>query len=905
MKKPPKRDVLRVTAGVFASAVLALVIYVLWVSRGQVSLSWFGRPVDLLEPGWLLGIALAPMFFVMIAYSLTDVSMAQQILSASLRSVLFGALMVALARPVWTSKEDRIALVVAVEVSDSVSDAQLAAASRYVADLRAHKRSRDQVQVVTFAKRPRALAEREAISREHADGSATNLQAAIQLSYGLFPDGFLPRLVLVSDGMQTEGDVGLEAARARDLGVQVSWMQFPEERIQEIRIAEMRLPDEIKEGAPFEVKAKILSTHREEVTLTLRQDDFPNGLEPKKTVQLEEGVNWVTFRSQAKRSGFVTYTMTIVDPKADKEKSNNQSILAAPVKGQPRVLYVEGSQGRVPGVASYMKSALKVENIEVEVRAPSGMPSTAKDLEKYDLVLVSDVPMPFMGTSQMMALDTYVRTLGGGLIVAGGEDSFGSGGYQGTTIEKMMPVRFDSETTREQPNVAILLVMDRSGSMAGAKIEAAKESARATVEVLSPSDLVGVIAFDSQPSTIVRLQRASNRMRISNEIARLTASGGTDIYPAMIEAFQLLQTANARVKHVILLSDGQAPRRAQLAALSKDMFASNITVSSVGIGDADRGLLQEIAEEGNGRLYMVEDLAALPRIFMKETIEAKRSALVEDRVSVRVAKRVDMIEGTGVGSAPPLRGYVSTKAKPTAETILISDFGEPILARWRFGAGTSVAWTSDVKNRWSVDWLRWGNFPKFWAQVIRSSMRRKSYDSYDMQATIDGGRARVTVDAIDDSEKGNQEQFVNNHDTTLEIIDPATSRAERTIPMDQTAAGRYTAVFDVDRYGTYMLKAVHRRDGQVVAESLGSVALPYPPEYLFSKADPAPLMYAAKVTGGDHAREPKRVFEPGSQSISYRKDLWPWVVLFAACLLALDTLLKRVRLFGYRVIRFS
>ncbi len=130
-----------------------------------------------------------------------------------------------------------------------------------------------------------------------------------------------------------------------------------------------------------------------------------------------------------------------------------------------------------------------------------------------------------------------------------------------------------------------------------------------------------------------------------------------------------------------------------------------------------------------------------------------------------------MIEGTGVDSAPPLRGYVTTKPKPTSRSILISDLGEPILARWRHGAGTSVAWTSDVKNRWAVDWIRWGGYPKFWAQVIRTSMRRKVYDSYDLFAKVADGRAQVTVDAIDSSDK-----FVNELDTELEVIDPSTNK---------------------------------------------------------------------------------------------------------------------------------
>jgi uncharacterized membrane protein len=550
------------------------------------------------------------------------------------------------------------------------------------------------------------------------------------------------------------------------------------------------------------------------------------------------------------------------------------------------------------GSAGYLKRALEHENMDVEVRGPTGLPSSTKELEKYDLVMVSDVPAHFVGMGQMQALESYVRDLGGGLVMAGGEDSFGSGGYQGTRMEKIMPVRFDGEKTREQPNIAIVLVIDRSGSMSGPKIEAAKESARATAEVLSPSDLISVLAFDNQPTTLVRLQRASNRMRISTDISRLTAGGGTNIYPALKEAYDVLQGTRAKVKHTILLSDGQASTDG-IAELCQEMRAARITVSAVGIGDADRNMLTMIADNGDGRLYMTDDLASLPRIFMKETTEAQKSALVEDLIKAHVVKRVEAIEGTGVENAPPLHGYVSTKPKPQSEVILISDLGEPILARWRVGLGTSVAWTSDVKNRWSVEWIRWGGYPKFWAQVIRTSMRRKVYDSYDMFASVVDGRAKVVVDAVDVDDK-----FVNSLETSLEIIDPRTSKTIETIPMDQSAAGRYEADFEVDRYGSYMLKAVHKREGRTVAESTGAVALPYPTEFLKTTPDEEPLKHAALVTGGTNQAPPDRVWDPKDQEIKYTADLWPWVLFFVAGLILVDIYLKRLRFFGYRTIKF-
>ena len=369
--------------------------------------------------------------------------------------------------------------------------------------------------------------------------------------------------------------------------------------------------------------------------------------------------------------------------------------------------------------------------------------------------------------------------------------------------------------------------------------------------------------------------------------------------PALREAHELLQTANAKIKHVILLSDGKAPDEG-LADLVQDMRASRITVSAVGIGGADKSLLQLVTDHGDGRLYMTDDLAALPRIFMKETTEAQKSALVEDKVKALINKKAAMIEGTGVANAPALRGYVSTKPKPTSEVILISNLGEPLLARWRVGSGTSVAWTSDIKNRWSVDWLRWSGYPKFWAQIVRTSMRRKVFDSYDLSATVEDGRAQIVVDAIDDDDK-----FVNELETTLEVIDPKTSKAVESITMHQNAAGRYLADFPVRSYGSYLLKAVHKRDGKTVAESMGSVALPYPAEYLKTSINTEVLLQAATISEGHTQVEPPKLFDPGDQKIDYTQDLWPWVLLFIAIGLVLDTYLKRLRILGHKSLPYA
>src|SRR5262249_51018394 len=191
-----------------------------------------------------------------------------------------------------------------------------------------------------------------------------------------------------------------------------------------------------------------------------------------------------------------------------------------------------------------------------------------------------------------------------------------------------------------------------------------------------------------------------------------------------------------KVKHVILLTDGQAAYEG-IPELLDEMTQNRITVTGVGIGSgADRTMLTMIAERGGGRFYFTQDPQAIPKRFLKGTSQGARAAVAEDRIAVHVAKHVQMIDGVGLEHAPPLRGYVSTNPKPLSEVLLVSDYGEPLLARWRQGLGQAVAFTSDVKNRWASDWLHWSGYPKFWAQLVRSTMRHRAEETFAPSAAL-------------------------------------------------------------------------------------------------------------------------------------------------------------------------
>jgi uncharacterized membrane protein len=736
-------------------------------------------------------------------------------------------------------------------------------------------------------------------------GAATDIASAMQLAYGLFPAGYLRRAVLLSDGVQTDGDLLAEANRARGFDVKIFSIPYHRPVPGEVAVRDLKLPDKIHEGETFDIHAQVFSSVPQKVRVVLKQGDVINAIDGVKSVDLQAGDNDLAFKSKAVLPGDVTYSFEVTDIPEDRFKENNRYTAVAAVIGKPTILYVEGNPAR----AGYLSAALSAQQYNVDTSNP--LPTSLREAERYDFIILSDVPAERVSLTQQDTIESYVRDLGGGFLFAGGESGFGLGGWYHTTIERILPVRMDAEKRRDEPEVAMALVIDRSGSMTGLPLEMAKAAAKATADTLAADDLLEVIVFDSTPTRIVRMTPAKHRARIQNDIARIQPGGGTEIFPALDEAFRALSVVRAKKKHVILLTDGQAPQQG-IRDLVQAMSAEGITVTSVGLGGGiDEGLLRTIAEVGQGRFYKVADPQSLPRVFTRETEMVSRNSAVEEYFQPKVVSPADFLRGVDIASAPYLHGYVATKLKPPpAQEILTSELQEPVLARWHVGLGWTLAWTSDVKNLWAAEWLKWPGYGQFWGQLVREHMRQKRRQQYDMRCEIDSatGHLHASIDAV-----GLDDKFQNDLDAKMTMVGPvaagggAKDGAEtKKVPMAQTAPGRYEADFPLDRYGSFLLHASLERqvdDGHgnfksaTVAESYGHVTHPYPREYLALAPDVATLTRAAEVTGGKLNPEPAAIFDPAGETIRYHQDLWSRFVGAALAAFLLDLFIRRVRLF--------
>src|SRR3989440_2876114 len=356
----------------------------------------------------------------------------------------------------------------------------------------------------------------------------------------------------------------------------------------------------------------------------------------------------------------------------------------------------------------------------------------------------------------------------------------------------------------------MMLVIDKSGSMGGTKMELAKDAAKGAVELLGPNDKVGVIAFEGETYWVCEVQPASNKSFILDKISSIEAGGGTVMAPAMEAAYEALRDTVAKLKHVIILTDGISSP-GPFEEIAQNMAQARITCSTVGISfggeEVDEKLLKEIAQIANGRYYFTDDPASVPQIFAKETVTASKSAINEQPFLPQVMRPTQVLSEISFADAPFLLGYVTTRPKPTCEFILATEKGDPLLAWWRYGLGMTVAFTSDAKSRWAAEWLSWPGFSKFWAQVVRHAIRKSDAKGVFVQVEQKDGKAMVTLDAVQPDGR-----FLNEAASELMVIEPHGN--EQKIAMTQTAPGRYVGEFPADKPGAYHVQLTHQPKGQ-------------------------------------------------------------------------------------------
>ena len=847
--------------------------------------------LELTRPWWLLGLAALPVLVYYFYWSLVDFARWQRAVSLSVRALIAVLLVLTLAGLNLLRPTREQYVVFAVDRSLSVGDEGRKVADEFVTRAAAGA-GHNRYAVLPFAAEPADIqlgGARKTTSQAGPrpkqedppgfDLKGTDIPAALEVSAAAIPPFYVPKVVLISDGNSTAGET-VKAALALQGKVMVSTVPLPARTDAEVQLSAVNAPTQVQQGEAFNVELVVDSNHDDDGgRVEVYRGDIKVADQPLK---LKKGENRVTLKQAIEQGGLTPVTARLRGYR-DTLLDNNSDFGLVYTSGKPRVLLVESEIEQ----AKHLAWALEEQNMQVDVRPPRGAPESLGELQTYDLLILSNVPATSLTRLQMEVARTYVQDLGGGLIMIGGDQSFGLGGYYKTTLEEILPVRSDFEKEKEKPSLAMMLVVDKSGSMGGEKIEMAKDAARAAVELLGPSDQVGVLAFEGENFWVSELHPCTDKGFVLDRLASLEAGGGTVMAPAMEEGYEVLKGAVAKLKHMIILTDGIS-MPGDFEGIAQAMAADRITVSTVAMGsDAAQDILEDIARIGNGRYYVADDPAQVPQIFAKETVTASKSAINEQPFTPAVIRPTQVLSEIAMDEVPFLLGYVVTKPKATAEVILATEAGDPLLAWWRYGLGMSVAFTSDAKARWAAEWLSWPQFSQFWAQLARSAMRKAEAKGTVVQVTRSGRRALVSLDAIEPTGK-----FLNRVTTGLTLVDPRLGT--RKLVMDQSAPGRYQAEFDATQPGSYQLMFTQTQDGQVVSQQSRGLAVGYPDELRLKPVNHEVLRAVARATGGQYELKPEAVFAPPARSVPRATPLWPYLLAASALLFVFDVALRRI-----------
>jgi uncharacterized membrane protein len=805
--------------------------------------------------------------------------------------LLILVLSLALSDPRIMKSSDRVNLFFCLDVSDSVRGEGKKAAMEFMQKAATGMKEEDRAGLIIFGKHSSLeIAFKRDFDpltlRSQVNTNFTNIYEALQLATGKLPQEGKNRIVLLSDGNQNMGDSTEMAYLASSLGIEIyplpltSWFDK-----REVFMEKLETPRAVPLETPFDIRLFVMSTKESEGELILLR----NGrLMANQRVKLRSGKNVFRFVDTIKDQGLYLYKAVINAPE-DVVFQNNEGLSFTQGTRKSAVLYLADEKSEV----GHLAKALRRQGLNIVYKKIEDLPRSTHGLLDYSAIILDNVSGQALSFPAMENLEKYVKDIGGGLVMIGGDKSFGAGHYLKTPVEKALPVFTDVPSTLQFPGFCLILVIDKSYSMAGSikeksKLEGAKIAAFSAVEMLNPIDKVGILAFDSEFEWIVPITQAKKRREIAHKLSTLKEDGGTDLYPGLKEAFRVLKGIPAAKKHIIVLSDGLT-NEADFRSLVRAMREVQITVSTVAVGnDSDVNLMKAIAEWGGGRSYYTNDANNIPRIFVGETKIAAKKVIVEKVMQPHTAMESEMIRGIPPDDLPLVRGLVITYPKPGARVFLQTQEG-PLLVAWPYGLGRSVAFTSDLSGRWGKDWVLWDHYGKFVSQMVKWAQRKETLRNYTVRIARKEGKGTFTVDVTDD-----QNHFVNNLGLKIKVLFP--SKTDRTTSLDQVAPGRYRGSFPAVEIGEYYVSLFGTEAEGFSRSQIFGYGIPYADEFNNRSVNYALLRRLASITKGrvlkaeDH---PDDLFTANSHTKEYGRRLWPYLTLVSLFLLIADVVVRK------------
>jgi Mg-chelatase subunit ChlD len=824
--------------------------------------------------------------------------------SLLVRTALAGALVFALAGAQVVRRVDRLTTIFLIDSSDSIAPSARGQAEAFVQDALKTMRPGDQAAVVVFGEN--ALVERAPGAattlgrlRSAPIAARTNIQDALRLGLALLPADTEQRLVLLSDGGENAGHAREAAGLAAARGVPISYVDLgAPSGGPEALLSALDAPANVRAGEQFDLVATVESSVAQGARLRLFGD---NKLLDEREVQLQPGMNTFHLTLTAAGQGFQRYRAQI-EPQLDFRAQNNQAATLVRVGGPPRVLLVQGQ----PGEGQNFKDALAAAQVSADLIGPANLPADLASLSDYESVVLINVPIQALPPKAVANLPIYVRELGRGLVMVGGDRSFGVGGYGRTPIEQALPVYMDVRDQQERPDLALIFVIDKSGSMDAChcsgpnrqiaqsfeggprKVDIAKEAVTQAAAVLRERDTVGVVAFDASAHWVLPAQlRGPTSDQVRGAVAPIEPEGSTNVRAGLQAAADALQNIKARIKHVILLTDGWSGGGDNVDVAQR-LREQGVTLSVVAAGGGSADYLKQIADAGGGRYYPVQNMEEVPQVFVQETSTAVGNYLIEEPFTPRSGGPSPIMEQLN-RQLPPLYGYNGTTLKESAATILAGVNGAPVLAQWQYGLGRAVAWTSDFKGKWAKDWVSWELFPRFAAQLIGWTLPSETSESVSTSMRAEGAQSIIDV-------KINGEDGEPRDGLQMRANIVGANGFTQEAPLAQVAPGEYRASIASPIQGTYIVQVAGTQDGRVVVQSAAGMVVPYSAEYRQGQRNPELLALLARSSGGARLTQPADAFTHDLAAVPSAQEIALPLLLLALLLLPIDIGLRRLLL---------
>ena len=812
-------------------------------------------------------------------------------IALAIRLFILALLVVALARPQSRLEANRLAVAFTLDVSESVPDAQRRTALGWIRDKVSSTPGDDDAALLVFGDRPSVevpfvgagrrgessgveydlVALQSRLSRAHSD-----LAGAVAFAEATFPPGFARRVVLLSDGNETRGDL-ISAARAlKAAGVQLDVVPLRYSSTEEVRVDALRAPANVVVNEPFGLRLTVTAQEDTDATLQLYENGAVTG-DPMK-VRLNRGLNVFKLTREFDVPGYYQYEVQ-VQADRDGNPANNVGRASVLVSGEARVMVC--SQDDWPDTIG---PALDSGGIRNERRPPSKLPTHPAGYVDYDCVILNNVAAFDLNELQISALDNAVRELGVGLVVVGGNRSYGPGGYRGTPLEALLPVDLDIKNRKTMPKGALVIVLHSIEFDTGNTW--AERICKSALNGMEETDDAGIVYYGGNGEQwLFPLAPRGDRGAQFKLIENVQVGDMPSFHRCFVLAWSSLQTNDAAIKHVVVISDGDP--QVPTASLLKEMVAGQVTVSTICINPhspSDTVNMKALAKDGGGRYYgvaMGDDLNRLPSLMLKEAATLRRAAINEKTFTPRASLAVSPML-RGITALPPLQGYVVTAPRAEAETILVSEDEEdpdPILATWQAGLGRCTAFTSDATTRWASDWIGWSGYEAFWLQVTRATTSATTEGHLPLRVEVKGSSARVVVDARDDTGHARS-------DLDLDALLLGNGPEGERMALAQTSPGRYEGEVEGLEQGHYLLRVVNRDGG--AATSLAVFSVDFSQEHRALRSNDDLLAEAAAITGGrvlDYKSDP---FVHDLDATLESSELWPWLLLAAALFLIAD-----------------